>query len=109
MQVVVFQFWLLILVLLSFYSLWKRNALFLFVIGLGFLAFGWSLTFDGLEVINGVNKSTGAFTYDIITPQNDALLSILAVVALPLGIAMSLFSLSVLLDETLKRPSKVKS
>ena len=82
--------------------MWKRNALFLFIAGLGFIAFGWSLTFDGLEVVNGVNPSTGVFTYTTITPQNDQLLTILAVATLPIGISMALFSLTVMLGESMR-------
>lgn len=107
MQEIIFQFWLLILGLLSFYSLWKRNALFLFIAGVLTIGFGWSITFDGLENITGINKTTGAYTFETITPQNDQLLSILAVSSLPVGLAMALFSLSVLLDEGLRQRNRV--
>jgi len=109
MQVIIFQFWLMILGLLSFYSLWKRNALFLFIAGVLTIGFGWSLTFEGLENITGINKTTGAYTFETITPQNDQLLSILAISSLPIGFAMAMFSLSVLLDEGLRRSSRVNS
>lgn len=109
MEEIIFQFWLLILGILAFYSLWRRNALFLFIVGLGIIAFGWSLTFDGLNVVTGFNQTTDAYTYTTITPQNDQLLSIIAVVSLPLGLAMALFALSILLSQFTDGSSRVRN
>ena len=101
-EVLIFDFWILILVFLVAVAFWKKNALFLLVAGLGTVAFGNVLAFDGLRVVNGVDKATGAFTYHTLLPINDQLIAIISIIALPLGIALALFSLVVLYSELIK-------
>lgn len=99
MEVFIFDFWLLIIFSSVIIAFWRKNAIFLLVAGLLTVAFGNVLTFDGLRVLNGVDKGTGAFTYLTLLPTNDQLLAMVAIVTLPLGIALALFSLVVLFTD----------
>lgn len=103
MEVIIFQFWILILVILIGMAFWRKNAVFLLAAGLLSIGFASALSFDGLNVINGVDKSTGTFVYKTLLPTNDQLLAVIAITALPLGIALSLFSLVVLYSELIKQ------
>lgn len=82
---------------------WRRNAIFLLVAGLLTVGFGSAITFDGLRVVNGFNSATGTFNYLTLLPTNDQLLAIIAIVTLPLGIALSLFALVVLFTELISQ------
>lgn len=108
MEQIVFEVWLIIFGLITFYALWKRNALFLLFSGLLLIAFGWLLTFQGLNVVSGINPTTGVYAYRTILPSNDGLFLIIAMSSLPLGVALSLFSLSILFDEIIKSSGKRK-
>lgn len=99
MELIVFQFWLIIFALLLVLAFWRKNAVFLLAAAVLFIAFGHVLTFDGLRVINGLNKETGAFTYLTLLPVNDQLMALIAIITLPLGIALALFSIVVLYTE----------
>lgn len=103
MEVFIFDFWLLIIIFLVIAAFWRKNAIFLLVAGLLTIAFGNVLTFDGLKIVNGIDKATGAFTYVTLLPANDQLLAIVAIVTLPLGIALSLFSLVVFFADIVKK------
>ncbi len=94
-----FDFWILIIIFTVIVAFWRRNAVFLLVSGLLTIAFGSVLTFDGLRVVNGVEITTGAFTYLTLLPTNDQLIAMIAITTLPLGIALSLFALVVLFTE----------
>lgn len=108
-EVLIFDFWILILVFLVAIAFWKKNALFLLIAGLGTVAFGNVLAFDGLRVVSGVDKATGAFTYLTLLPTNDQLIAIISILALPLGIALSLFSIVVLYSELIGKYRLFKS
>lgn len=99
MEVIIFDFWLLIIIFTVLVGFWRRNAVFLLVSGLLTIAFGNVLTFDGLRVVNGFNSTTGMFNYLTLLPTNDQLIAMIAIVTLPLGIALSLFALVVLFSE----------
>ena len=67
--------------------------------GLLFIGFGSVLTFEGLDIVNGVDISTGTFTYRTILPETDQLFAIIAIGSLPIGITISLFAIMVLYTE----------
>lgn len=93
MDVLIFWFWVIITVAILGYSILKRDIFWLFISSLFFLAFSFSLTFDGLEINNGINKATGAYTYTIITPFNDSLLTIFGVVGFVFGFGGAFYSM----------------
>ncbi len=99
MEVIIFEFWLLIIIFTIIVGFWRRNAVFLLVSGLLTVAFGNVLTFDGLRTVIGFNSTTGNFNYLTLLPVNDQLIAIIAITTLPLGIALSLFALVVLFTE----------
>ncbi len=103
MEVIIFNFWLLIIIFTIVAAFWRKNAVFLLVSGLISIAFASALTFDGLRVVTGINKATGAYTYLTLLPINDQLIAMIAIVTLPLGIALSLFALVVLFTELIKQ------
>ncbi len=102
MEVIIFNFWLLIIIFTVLNAFWRKNAVFLLVAGLLTVAFGSAITFDGLRVVNGFDQTTGIYNYLTLFPANDQLLAIIAIVTLPLGIALALFSLVVLFTELIK-------
>lgn len=99
MEVIMFNFWLLIILFTIIVAFVRKNAVFLLVAGLLTVGFGNVLTFSGLRVVNGIVAATGQFTYITLLPINDQLLAIIAITTLPLGIALSLFALVVLFSE----------
>lgn len=99
MEVIIFQSWLILFSILLVLAFWRKNAVFLLVAGLLIIAFGNVLTFEGLRVVTGFNQATGVFNYLTLLPINDQLIAIIAIVTLPLGIALSLFSMTVLYTE----------
>ncbi len=103
MEIQILQFWLLLLATGTIFSLWKRNAVLLMITSLFLLAFGYVLTFDGIDIVNGVDKATGAFTFIKILPENDALLTFFAIGTIPVAFALFFFSLNVLIVEMLSR------
>lgn len=93
MDTLVFWFWVIITVAILVYSIQKRDIFWLFISSLFFLAFSFALTFDGLEIVSGINRTTGAYTYTVITPFNDTLLTIFSVVGFVFGFGGAYYSM----------------
>ncbi len=102
MEVIIFDFWLLIIVSLVLFSIFKKNALTLLLAGAFLFGFGGVLNNEGLRVVNGINKGTGAFTYLNITPTTDGLMAMFAIGTIPVAIAVMLFALVILFEELIK-------
>ncbi len=103
MVIEIFEFWLLLLASGILFSLWKKNALTLMITSLFLLAFGYVLTFDGIDIVNGINTSTGAYTFDKILPTNDQLLQFFAIGTIPIAFIFFFFSWHILIIEILER------
>ncbi len=99
MEVIIFNFWLFIIVGLLLFAIFKRNALSMLLAGAFLFGFGGVLNNDGLRVVNGINKATGAYTYLNITPTTDGLMAMFAIATIPVAITMMLFALVVLFTE----------
>lgn len=103
MEIQILEFWLLLLATGTIFSVWKRNAVLLMITSLFLLAFGYVLTFDGIDIVNGINISTGAFTFEKHLPTNDQLLQFFAIGTIPVAFALFFFSLNILIVEMLAR------
>ncbi len=103
MEIQILEFWLILLAAGVIFSIWKRNSTILMITSLFLLAFGFVLTFDGIDIVNGITPSTGAFTFEKILPENDALLTFFAIGTIPVAFALFFFSLNVLIVEMLSR------
>ncbi len=103
MEIQILEFWLLLLATGIIFSVWKRNSTILMITSLFLLAFGFVLTFDGIDIVNGINTSTGAFTFEKKLPTNDQLLQFFAIGTIPVAFALFFFSLNVLIVEMLSR------
>jgi len=103
MEIQILEFWLLLLATGVIFSVWKRNSTILMITSLFLLAFGWVLTFDGIDIVNGINPTTGALTFEKHLPTNDQLLQFFAIGTIPVAFALFFFSLQVLIVEMLSR------
>ncbi len=101
MEIQILQFWLLLLATGTIFSVWKKSAVILMITSLFLLAFGYVLTFDGIDLVNGINTSTGALTFEKHLPENDQLLLFFAIGTIPVAFALFFFSLNVLIVEML--------
>ena len=99
MEVIIFDFWLLIIISLVIYSIVKKSALTFLLAGAFLFGFGGVLNNEVLRVVNGINKSTGAFTYLTLTSTTDGLIAMFALATIPVAITVMLFSLTVLFTE----------
>lgn len=103
MQIEILQFWLILLATGVIFSVWKRNAVLLMITSLFLLAFGWVLTFEGVDLVNGIDRATGAYTFITILPENSHLFLFFAIGTIPVAFALFFFSLNVLIVEMLSR------
>lgn len=103
MEIQILEFWLLLLATGIVFSVWKRNSTILMITSLFLLAFGYVLTFDGIDIVNGIDKTTGALTFEKHLPTNDQLLQFFAIGTIPVAFALFFFSLNVLIVEMLAR------
>lgn len=103
MEVIIFDFWLLIIAALVIFSIIKKNALTLLLAGAFLFGFGGVLNNDGLRIVNGINKSSGAFTYLHLTSTTDGLIAMFALATIPVAITVMLFSLTILFSELTAR------
>ncbi len=103
MEIQILEFWLILMATGIFFSVWKRNSTILMITSLFLLAFGYVLTFDGIDIINGITPSTGQYTFTKILPTNDPLLQFFAIGTIPVAFALFFFSLNVLIVEMLSR------
>ncbi len=103
MEIEILEFWLILMATGIIFSVWKRNSTILMITSLFLLGFGYVLTFDGIDIVNGIVPSTGEFTFVKILPENDALLTFFAIGTIPVAFALFFFSLNVLIVEMLSR------
>lgn len=103
MEIQILEFWLLLLATGIVFSVWKKNSTILMITSLFLLGFGYVLTFDGIDIVNGIVPSTGEFTFVKILPVNDALLTFFAIGTIPVAFALFFFSLHVTIIELLAR------
>lgn len=99
MQTEIFGLWGLILILMIVYSLWKRNAATLMFAGLLMIPFGFDLTFNGLDIVNGIDRTTGAYTFETVLPSNDILFAVIALSTFPISTVILFFTIQVLYRE----------
>jgi hypothetical protein len=94
--------WLLVLGFITIYSIIKKDGPSLLIASLIFLAFSWVLTFEGLDIIHGFNKSTGDYVYYKILPANDHLFLMFGIAGFSTGFALFFFSLYLLIRDIIR-------
>lgn len=103
METIIFGAWLILIFALFIYSVWKKNPSTLMLAGLMLLVFGYDLTFNGLQKVNGFDSSTGLYIYTTVSVVNDLLFGVIALGSFVGGFAIIFYCVMLLYREFFER------
>lgn len=96
----------IIFVVFLVYGIYSKKGLSILFASLMLLFLTLQLRITGLELVNGINPVTGAYTFSVLNSGNDPFIGLISLSGLGIGIAMLLFSLYVFIDSVILNPNK---